>query len=178
MILEISFHARTSRLILVELGPSILCSGKQFCPCMGLFFTSSYLLYVDKIIRWRNRSERSPCMRKVGCSNPSRDRPKSLNRCWQHYCQTSGIRCEDHGSSEMTIINGYPCHSRCDTLQNPHSSIKGHKHNSKLQPFIGNGDVSNIVENSREGRKTPKQAKTITSNTCGESWYCWKQFSS
>ena len=80
MILEISFHARTSRLILVELGPSILCSGKQFCPCMGLFFTSSYLLYVDKIIRWRNRSERSPCMRKVGCSNPSRDRPKSLTK--------------------------------------------------------------------------------------------------
>ena len=82
MILEISFHARTSRLILVELGPSILCSGKQFCPCMGLFFTSSYLLYVDKIIRWRNRSERSPCMQKVGCSNPSRDRPKAL-KTWQ-----------------------------------------------------------------------------------------------
>ena len=49
---------------------------------MGLFFTSSNLLYVDKIIRWRNRSERSPCMRKVGCSNPSRDRPKSL-KTWR-----------------------------------------------------------------------------------------------
>ena len=26
--------------------------------------------------RWRSRLERSPCMRKVGCPNPNRDRPK------------------------------------------------------------------------------------------------------
>ena len=30
--------------------------------------------------RWRSGLERSPRKRKVGCSNPSRDRPKSLKR--------------------------------------------------------------------------------------------------
>ena len=29
---------------------------------------------------WRSGLERSPRKRKFGCSNPSRDRPKSLNR--------------------------------------------------------------------------------------------------
>ena len=28
-----------------------------------------------------------------------------------------------HGSSEMTIINWCPCHSRCGTLKNPHCSM-------------------------------------------------------
>ena len=31
-------------------------------------------------LRWRSRLERSPRMRKVACSNPSRDRPMSLKQ--------------------------------------------------------------------------------------------------
>ena len=31
-----------------------------------------------------------------------------INRYWQLHCQTLGNRCECHGSTEMTIINGCP----------------------------------------------------------------------
>ena len=51
--------------------------------------------------RWHSGLKRSLRKRKVGCSNPTHDRPKS-------YCQTLGIKCECHGSLEMTIIDGCP----------------------------------------------------------------------
>ena len=51
---------------------------------------------------WRTGVERPPNNRKAGCSNPSRDRPQSLKQV-----VTTGNRCECHGSSEMTIINGF-----------------------------------------------------------------------
>ena len=50
-----------------------------------------------------------------------------------------------HGSSEMTIINGCPCHSRCGTLKIPHCSMAmsdEHTLGQNLQPFTGNDDVS------------------------------------
>ena len=37
--------------------------------------------------------------------------------------KTLGNRCECHGFSEMTIITGCPCYSRCGTLKNPHCSM-------------------------------------------------------
>ena len=45
---------------------------KNCVKCMEFFY--------DKVPRrWRSRLERSPRKRKFGCSNPSRDRPKSQN---------------------------------------------------------------------------------------------------
>ena len=74
-------------------------------------------------------------------------------------CSMLGIRCECHGSSEMTIINGCPCRSRCDMLKNPHCSMAiSAEHTKSLQTFTGNGDVSLWVKNSRVRRKKkPKQ---------------------
>ena len=83
------------------------------------------------------------------------------------------IRCECHGSSEMTIINGAPCNSRCGTLKNPHwSMVMSAEHRSKF------GDVSKWVKHSRVGRKTLNKKKnknilssaTIYAGTCGT--YC------
>ena len=76
-----------------------------------------------------------------------------LNRKWQLHCLKLGIRCECHRSSEMTIINGCPCHISCCTLKNPHCSMAiNAEHTRSLQPFTGNGDVSIRVKNSRVGR--------------------------
>ena len=44
--------------------------------------------------------------RKVGCSNPSRDRPKSLEQVVAAPLPNAPHRCECHRSSSMTIING------------------------------------------------------------------------
>ena len=62
----------------------------------------------------RSGLERSPCKRKVGCSNPCRDIPKSFKQVRQLHCQTLGVRSECHGSSEITIINGL---RSCSTLK-------------------------------------------------------------
>ena len=80
-------------------------------------------------------------------------------------CSMLGIRCECHGSSEMTIINGCPCRSRCDMLKNPHCSMAiSAEHTKSLQTFTGNGDVSLWVKNSRFRRKKNlnKQIKTYS----------------
>ena len=55
--------------------------------------TSNLFLHFNKILprRWRSRLHRSPRMRKVWCSNLSRDRPKY--RLWQLHYQTLGNRC-------------------------------------------------------------------------------------
>ena len=56
-----------------------------------------------KQIRWCSGLER-----KAGCSNTSRDRPKSYKKVVTAPLYTHGSRWESHGSSEMTIINGCP----------------------------------------------------------------------
>ena len=55
--------------------------------CFNVKYCSLCLLYLSKFILsafsrcpslwWRSRLERWPCMQKVGCLNPSRNRPKS-----------------------------------------------------------------------------------------------------
>ena len=63
-----------------------------------------------------------------------RDRPKSWkNRLYQLHSQMLGNRWKCHGSSEKTIINGCPCHSRCCALKNLHCSISiAAEHRSKF----------------------------------------------
>ena len=71
-------------------------------------YTYCRLIYID-LSTYFNQSQYQWAhkvlflMRKVGCSNPSRDRPKSIKQE-----VTLGNRCKCHGSSEMTIINEYP----------------------------------------------------------------------
>ena len=49
-----------------------------------------------------------------------------LNRKWQLHCSMLGIRCECHGSSEMTIINGCSMSQQVWHAKEP-SMINGHK---------------------------------------------------
>ena len=68
---------------------------------------------------WRSGLECSPRKRKVGCSNPSREVVKKT----QEVTAPTPNACESHGSSEMTIINGWPLsqfaalHRQCRRLQ-------------------------------------------------------------
>ena len=56
----------------------------------------------------------------------------------------------------MTIVKDAPCNSRCGTLKNPHCSMAISMIISQnMKPFIGDGDVSNSVKNSRVGFKAP-----------------------
>ena len=83
------------------------------------------------------------------------------------------MRCECHGSSEMTIINWCPVaqhvwHAKEASLLNGYAWVPSIGQN--LQPFADNGDVSKGVKNSRVGRKavvltghlgSPKQNTSI-----------------
>ena len=60
----------------------------------------SWFLYWMK--QWGSLIERSPRLQKVGCSNPGRDRPKSLKQIVT--APLLGNACGCNGSSEMTII--------------------------------------------------------------------------
>ena len=90
--------------------------------------------------------ERLLRMRKVGCSNPSRDRPKSLKKIAT--ASLFGNRCERHWSSEMTLLTNVKCYRGCGTPKNPHCStwdMSAEYMSSigqNLQPIIGNDDVS------------------------------------
>ena len=64
--------------------------------------------------------------RKVGCSNPSRDRPKSLKQVVTAPLPNAWHQCECHGSSEMTIINGYSVSQQVWHSKEP-SLLNGHK---------------------------------------------------
>ena len=95
----------------------------------------------------------------VGCSNPSRDRKTGSD---SSTAKRSAIGVSvTGGSSEMTIINGWPVsqyvwHAKEPSLLNSRVPSIG----QNLQPFIGNGDVSIWVKNFRVGRWTPnKQTK-------------------
>ena len=83
-------------------------------------------------------------------SIPGRDIPKLLL-----HCQTLGNSCECHGSSEMTIIKGWPV----------------------SQAFNGNSDVSKWVKNSPSVRKTlnkkiPIQCWMINHLTFYQNGFC------
>ena len=58
----------------------------------------------------------------------------------------------------MAVINGYPCHSRCGTLKNPHSQWP-QRIDQNLQPFSGNGDVSIFLSETINPKQTNKQNK-------------------
>ena len=94
-----------------------------------------------------------PRKRKVGCSNPSRDIPKSLKQAVTaplpsagHLVWMSRVLGDDH---YKRIPRG--------TLKNPHCSTGVPSIGRNLQPFTGNGDFSKWVKNSRLGQKNYKQ---------------------
>ena len=73
--------------------------------------------------QWRSRLERYwPRKRKVGCLNPSHDRPMSFKQV----VTTLGNRRECHRSSEMTIMNGCPVSQQVWRAKEP-SMLSGHK---------------------------------------------------
>ena len=75
-----------------------------------LWLFIEYALNFRNSTRCRIRLERSPRMRKVGCSNPSRNilsrTCTCINRWWQLHFLTLSPRRECHRSSKMTIVNG------------------------------------------------------------------------
>ena len=74
----------------------------------------------------------------IRCSNPSRERPKSLKQVLTSFLSNARLG-ECH---EMTIINDVPFHSRYDMLKTftaQWSLLPSICQN--LQPFTGNGDV-------------------------------------
>ena len=73
-------------------------------------------------------SPRSPGKRKVGCSNPSCDRPKSLKQV-----VTDPMPNARHWVSVSRVLGGAPCHSRWGTLKNPHCPMAmSAEHRSKF----------------------------------------------
>ena len=102
---------------------------------------------------WRSGLERWPRKRKVGCSNLSRDRPKSLKQLVtaplpnaRQKVRMSPVLGDDHKKTDA------PCHIRCGTLKNPHCSTAiTAEHRSKFAA------LHQWVKNSRVGRKTQKK---------------------
>ena len=84
---------------------------------------------------WRRTNGQTDWLRTTG------DQKSSLvlsarwakNRWWQFHCETLGKRCECHGFSVMTIINGCPVSQyRCGTLKNPQWPWINAEHRSKF----------------------------------------------
>ena len=69
--------------------------------------------------------QRSPRKRKVGCLNPSYDRQKQLIQVVTAPLSMLGNRCECHGSSALTIINGCPVSQQVWHAKEP-SLLNGH----------------------------------------------------
>ena len=111
--------------------------------------------------------EASPRKWKVGCSNPSRDRPKSLNQV--HCSDSSTSKCSTLGVNvtgprRWPLQTDAPCHSRCGTRKNPHCSIAiGVEHRSKFAAFTGNGEWK-ILEWD-EKLQTNKQTSNMLSGS-------------
>ena len=82
-----------------------------------------------------SRLERLPRKRRVGCSNPGRDRPNYIS------CKTLGNGCKCHRSSEMTIINGCSVSQQVWYAKEP-SLPQMPSIGQNLQPFTGKNDVS------------------------------------
>ena len=101
--------------------------------------------------RWRSGLERSPRKRKVGCSNPSRDRPGSDSSTAKR--SAIGV-C--HGSSEMTKTNA-PCHSRCGTQKNPRLVAMSAEHRSKFAALHWQWCHFRLSEKFSSGTKNHRQ---------------------
>ena len=112
--------------------------------------------------RWRSRWERSPCMRKVECSNPSCNRPNSLKRVVtapvpnaRQQAWVSRVPGDSHYkqiglSRKGTLTDQWPWGQNLQPFTgNSDVSLWG----ANLHPFIGNSDVSLWVKNSWVGRK-------------------------
>ena len=116
---------RSSFLLSVQVSYQTISNqqSKRFDPnLMNIWNVSRDLHYIQPR-RWRNGLERSPRKRMLGCSNPIRDRPKVVKHVVTALLpNVLQCVCVCHGSSEMTNINGCPCHSRCGTLENPNDA--------------------------------------------------------
>ena len=97
------------------------------------------------------KRQRVPRKRKVGCSNPSRDRPGSYSTTAKHSATGVSVTGPSRGLSRV-IVSG--ARQRSLTAEWPWMPCTG----QNLQPFTGNGDVSISVKNSRVGR-TNKRTK-------------------
>ena len=105
--------------------------------------------------RWRSQLGHSPCMRKVGCSNPSRD-DLSLKQVVPVTARLLNTR-----QSKMDAPRVAVGLARKRTLAAQWSWVLSISQN--LQHFIGNRDVSIRVKISRVGRKSPnKQTNKLT----------------
>ena len=71
----------------------------------GVVIMPWFRVYLPR--RWRSGLERSPCKRKSGYSNPSRDRPKSLKPVVTTLLSKARQQVW-HESSQMTILIGCP----------------------------------------------------------------------
>ena len=113
-----------------------------FCRCENdRHFIGSMFFYIHKQPRRkRSRLERSPSKRKAGCSNSSRDRPKSLK-------PVLTVPLANRWAISVSVMERrrwlLHADSRCGKLKNPHCSmaISG-EHKSKFAAFTSNGEVS------------------------------------
>ena len=115
-----------------------------------------------KILPLRSELERSPPKRKVGCSNPSRDRPKSLKQVvtaplpnTHHLMWVSRVLRDDH-HKQIPRVTVSVARYRTLTAQLPWVPSKG----QNLHPIIGKGGVSIWVKNSQVRRKTTNKIHT------------------
>ena len=127
--------------------------------------------------RWRSGLYRSPCKRKVKCSNPSSNRPNSIKQVViapltnsRHYVRVSRVLGDDHYKRMPRVTVGV-ARWRTLTAQWPEVPSKG----QNLQPFNGNGDLSKWVKSSRVGRKTQNKHKILNIHVTKieyTTWYC------
>ena len=123
-----------------------------------LFISFIPVCLVDTFKERQFTFRNGPRKRKVGCSNPSRDIPKSLKQAVTaplpsagHLVWMSRVLGDDH---YKRIPRG--------TLKNPHCSTGVPSIGRNLRPFTGNGDFSKWVKNSRLGQRTTNK-QTMTS---------------
>ena len=103
--------------------------------------------------------------RKVWCSNPSRDIPKTQKQVVTAPFLNARNRWECHGSLKMTNLNRSPL---------PHH-VRHAKEPSP--PFTGNGDVSIWFKNSHLWRKNPKKQIKYISETVDKKYFlCYIDF--
>ena len=125
---------------------------------------------------WRSGLERSLSIWKVGCSNPSRDRPKSykqvvtapLPNARQYVCFTGPRKWP---SKLMSCVRVGVARLRTLTAHWPWVPSIG----ENLQPFTGKSDFSICVKNSRVGRKTPNK-QSISSLEKSAWHFVWINF--
>ena len=90
---------------LEKLSPKRISQSRSLFICW-IFYCIVYVCVIPR--RGRSGLERRPRKRMVGARIPASIDLSRTNRKWQLHCQTLGNRCECHGSSEMSILNGCP----------------------------------------------------------------------